>query len=468
VNEVSCRAIETFFPALEARGIPLEKLLEGLPIDAEYVRDPSRRLDWDTNLRILDRAAELLGPEGWAEVGRGSLDSVPLRLFRLLGVFVADSRYLYRMVCRWMGPYFFTHVRFGYDDLPDGRVRIDMEIPEGYAGSVLFFQAYEAGLRAVPTLLGHRDAAIDSEISPRRARFLIRTPRRATLLGRLRRLLQLPVAARDAYEEFTRQQHHLNRALDEVRVAQDELRGRVEQIATLDRLGRTLSRQLGSDRLPERILEFLIERFRWTGASLVVEDPEREKLLFFGRSGRTDGPAAGSYGLELGSHSLGRLEVWHPSGAGSVADRELLAHLLPWIAMTVSNARLVARDHEGGRTGLRWASSSGRDLFMILDQNARILYAGPHVNEVLGYESDDLMRMDPTDLIHPDDWPQVAEDFASLARHSSSAIYSSARVQDRAGGFRRMEGVAIKVLSEAGAGVYLISCGEVGEHGASH
>jgi PAS domain S-box-containing protein len=469
VNEVSCRAIETLFPAFEAMGIPLERVVEGLPVSIEHLRDPSQRVDWETNVRILERAEELLGPEGIAELGPPALDSAPMRLYRLLGVFVADTRYLYRMVCRWMGPSFFTHVQFAYDEVSDGRVRIEMEIPRSYRGSALFFQVFEAGLRAIPHLLGHRDAAIEANISPWRATFLIRAPRRATLLGRLRRLLHLPAAARDAYEELTRQHHHLNRALDEVRGAQQELRGRVEQIATLDRLGRTLSRQLGSDQLPDRILDFLTDRFDWSGASLVVKDPGDEALLFFGRSGRTDGAASASHALDFGGRSLGHLEVWERPDAEPGTDRELLEHLLPWIAMTVTKARAVAHDHgEGEQTGFRWASQSGRDLFMILDQNARILYAGPHVDEVLGYEADDLMRMDMTDLIHPDDWPQLAEDFARLARHSSSAMYSSARVQGRGGSFRRMEGVAIKVLSEAGAGVYLISCGEVGDRNASH
>jgi PAS domain S-box-containing protein len=322
-------------------------------------------------------------------------------------------------------------------------------------------------MRVLPRVLGRPDAKVESTITPHRATYVIDPPRRGSPIAWLRRLVNLPGAARAAVEEVARQQHQLNRALEEVRSEHAELRSHVEQIATLDRLGRALAKQLGSEQLPDRILDFLTQRFGWSGASLSMKAPDDETLLFYGRSGRTQGEAASSHPLVFGGRPLGHLEVWSEAEAQSVTDRELFERLLPWIAMTVMNARFAAND-EASRTGLRWASKSGRDLFMILDQNARILYAGPRVDEILGYESDDLLQMDVTDLIHPDDWPQLAEDFSALAPHSSSAIYSSARVQNRDGNFRRMEGVAIKVLSEAGAGVYLISCGDAGERSASH
>ncbi len=457
------------FPTLETHGLSLERLAEGLPVSVEHLRDPSKRIDWDTNLEIVERALDLLGPEKFSDVGERSLDAAPLLLFRLLGVFVADTRYLYRMACRWIGPSFFAHIRFDCVDLPDGRVRIEIEIPASYRGSVPFFRAYEAGFRAVPRVLGHGNASVEAEISPHLARFYIRAPRRASLLGWIRRLVRLPQAARAAVEEVASHQTRLNRALEEVRGEHAELRSQVEQIATLDRLGNALARQLGSEELPDRILDFLTQRFGWLGASLFMRGGEDRGLIFFGRSGQTEGEASSSHPLVAGGRTLGRLEVWSESGSKSEGDAELLERLLPWIAMTVTNARFAAGvGPTDAPTGLRWASQSGRDLFMVLDQNARILYAGPRADELLGYGAEDLMQMDPTDLVHPDDWPQLAEDFSALARHTSSAIYSSARVQSSDGDFRRMEGVAIKVLSETGAGVYLVSCGEVGEQSARH
>jgi PAS domain S-box-containing protein len=227
-------------------------------------------------------------------------------------------------------------------------------------------------------------------------------------------------------------------------------------MATLDRLGRALSRQLASEQVPDHILAFLNERFGWRGSSLSVQTEDASGLLFFGQAGSTEGAPSQSHPLLEGSRRLGVLDVWGDAAPDSENDRMQLEKLLPWIAMTVVNARLAAGSQGGG--GLRWTSKTGHDLFLILDATTRILYAGPRVDEVLGYEAEDLQQLRVAELLHPEDLRRLAGEIGELSQSSSSAFYSRARLRMQGGDFRNMEGVAIKVLSEAGATVYLVSC----------
>ena len=70
--------------------------------------------------------------------------------------------------------------------------------------------------------------------------------------------------------------------------------------------------------------------------------------------------------------------------------------------------------------------------------------------------------------VHPDDWTRLAGEFDAIRSSASSALYSTARVRCSDGSWRPLEGVAIKVLSEGGADVYLVSCGDAAERPTAH
>lgn len=470
MNEVSCRAFETFFHALEVRGIPRERLVEGLPVRLSDLEDPGARVDWDLHVVLLERLAKLCGgEEALEEIGAGALDAAPLRAVRALSFFFASARHLYWMGCRWVGPSFFSHIQYGYRELDDDRVEVRVEIPEIYRGSRDFFVINAGTLRRTPHLLGLReDAEVEAQISSHRAVYLIRPPRAVSLLGLLRRMTKLPFAAWTAVEELADQQAGLNRALHQLHESGRRLENERDRIDIVEQMGRELLQQLEAERLPDQLLSFLRERFGWRGASLWLSSPEDERLVFYGRVGEVEGDATNSHDLKVSESSVGRLDVWEGERASEPADRDLLEKLLPWIALTVLNTRVAAAGRAVGSGAFRWASKSGEDLFMILDEAGSILYAGPGSDDLLGYDRDDFMQLDITDLIHPEDWPRVVGLFSSLAEHTSSALYSSVRLHHRDGSWRQLEGVAVKVMSEGGADVFLISAGQVRENLQRH
>lgn len=470
MNEVSCRALQTFFHALEVRGISAERLVEGFPVGLDELRDPTGRIDWELHVRLLERLEKLCGgPEALEEIGESIYDAPPLRAVRALAFFFGNVRQVYWMGCRWVGPSFFTHVRYAYRELDKERVEVRLEIPDTYPGSLQFFSIYLGSLRTAPHLLGLREEAeVEAEISPHVGVFRIRPPSGFSLLALLRRATRLPFAAWTAVEELAHQQAGLNRALRDLRESGRRLESEKDRLDTVDEIGRQLLQKIESERMPEQVLGFLRERFAWRGASLYMTSPDEEKLVFYGRVGRCEGDPDASRELRVAGASVGRLDVWRGAHATDAADPELLEKVLPWIAITVLNTRLATSAQPTAEAPFRWVSKSGDDLFLILDGGGRTLYAGPGSTDLLGYDREDFMELDVAELVHPDDWPRVADEFSALSEHTSSAVYSSARLHHRDGSWRRIEGVAVKVLSEGGADVYLISVGQAGEHSQQH
>jgi signal transduction histidine kinase/ActR/RegA family two-component response regulator len=122
---------------------------------------------------------------------------------------VASSRLLYRAIIQWFGPRFVEFMRASYEELPRGRIRIVMEIPDDTEPSIQFFRYTLGAYRGTPRLIGQREAIVSAELTPRRATFLVMPPPEATLLERVRRGLRSFGSPLHALEELARQQAEL-------------------------------------------------------------------------------------------------------------------------------------------------------------------------------------------------------------------------------------------------------------------
>ena len=84
-------------------------------------------------------------------------------------------------------------------------------------------------------------------------------------------------------------------------------------------------------------------------------------------------------------------------------------------------------------------ADSARDVIVRLDATLRPGFVSPAVREVLGYEPDGFARLDPEQVIHPDDWPAVSDSIrnALMERSSTEIVH---RVRHRDGRHIWMEG----------------------------
>ena len=254
MNEVSCKAPEILLEVLAQRGIPGERLVEGLPLALRDLANPRKRIDWDLHVALLERAEKLCGgSEGVEEVGTHIVEATQLRAVRALAALFVSLRQLYWMGCRWVCPAYFSHIAFDYEELAGGRVRVTVEIPPPYRDSELFFRMVRGSFRVVPGFLGQkREARVEMQIEPRRAVYTITPPRSFALGAILRRVFKRPGDARKVVEALSAQQEDLNVQYAELRTAKQRLGTQAQQLETIDILGRELLKQIESEGLSNR------------------------------------------------------------------------------------------------------------------------------------------------------------------------------------------------------------------------
>lgn len=462
MREVSGKASQFLIEVLEQRGIPAERLVDGLPERLEELRESGRRWDWDQHVRLVERMEELVGTSGLEAIGSEGLRTPHLGPARKLAGFMVRPHEIYRMLAHWLGPMYFRHLRFRCEELDGGELHVSIEIPESHSPCEGYFRINRGVLRRIPILLGmeqEAEVAMELRADGRRADFIVRPPRGRSLWGALRKLFGVSHVASHAVEELARQQRDLNRGLEELDAAQRNLG---DQLQTFDALGQTLVAEIESHRLGERLLEALRERFGWKGAALWVSDPSGGALQLVCACGAVAGRPS-SHDLNAGGRAAGRLDVWgDEKGSGDPAARELLERMLPWVAMAVANAHAErSAQPDEGLEPFRWSGEGSTELFLIVDADGLVRYAGPGVVQILGLAQDDVMQSEIVDLVHPDDLPGLAKTFTSFGDAPGSATLSGARVRHTDGSWRVLEGVGIKVQDEHDRPVYMFSASDV-------
>ena len=91
------------------------------------------------------------------------------------------------------------------------------------------------------------------------------------------------------------------------------------------------------------------------------------------------------------------------------------------------------------------------DFIMIVDDTAAITYVGPSVERILGYQPHEVMGTRPADLVHPDDVPQVMEEFRWIVEHPGETLTSTFRIRHRDGSWRVMENVGRTLSADSAA-----------------
>ena len=468
MNEVSGKANEMLLAVAAHRNIPADRLVEGLPITLEQLRDPRRRVDWDLHVALVERLQRLCGgPEALEHAGAHVHEADGLRRTRAIAGIFLHPRHCFWMGCRWLGPSLFSHLTFEYAELDDGRLRVAIEIPSGYRASEAFFVIVRGALRATPQAVGYPEASVELHGDGRRAVYTIEPPRRLGFRETVKRLVRLPFAASRAIEELSAQQRDLNLRYEELSRAQALLGAQSQHLETIDALGRQLIAQIESQRLGDGLLEALKERFGWKGAALWIGSASQGDLELLSQCGGGAGPAH-AHALTAGGRMVGRLDVWGPDRSDDPSRGQLFQRMLPWIAMAVANAH--ARPGPGGSAAgaFRWTGENGKDLFLIVDDENTIRYAGPTIEPLLGFSQEDAVEKEITSFVHPDDWPGLEQTFGSFLDEPGSATFSGARVRHKDGSWRVMEGVGIKVLDERRRDVFMISCTDVTDRRRAH
>ncbi|MCW2743994.1 MAG: hypothetical protein JWM48_544 [Mycobacterium sp.] len=97
-------------------------------------------------------------------------------------------------------------------------------------------------------------------------------------------------------------------------------------------------------------------------------------------------------------------------------------------------------------------SQRASDLAIVVDPDARILYASPAASHVLAYEVADVLGADSWDFVHPDDAPHARELFEAVVAGGATRT-STIRVRDGHGAFHVVENTVTNLLDTAVGGI---------------
>jgi len=92
--------------------------------------------------------------------------------------------------------------------------------------------------------------------------------------------------------------------------------------------------------------------------------------------------------------------------------------------------------------------ASSSDLIVVVDTEARLTYANPACERLLGFTPDTMLGRSMFDLVHPDDLTEVAERFDAALASPGVALPTEFRLATADGGWRLMESVSTNCLDD--------------------
>lgn len=140
------------------------------------------------------------------------------RLMKMAGL-VTSPTLLYTLGNRFTMARIFAHLLVQSRTLDDGRVVIDITIPDSHQDCPQMFKGTAGILTALPQLLGLGRAHVQAKYSLRKARYEVTPPPSMTVAHRLKRAFKAFALGRQALGELTDQQAQLNTQLAELHVA---------------------------------------------------------------------------------------------------------------------------------------------------------------------------------------------------------------------------------------------------------
>ena len=247
MQEVSTRACEVLFVTLALEQIPAERLVQDLPVDLADLREPGRRIDWEVFCDLLERFEALVGGAEQVErAGTRIFDEPIMRRSRALAGLFLSLRHVYEYGGRWRTAAFYTNVLRRFEELPDGRFRVTLWIPESQRGCETFFRMRCGAQRATPRWFGYgEEAHVEAELGSHSGVYWITPPaRRRPLAQRVKHALRRKLTRGPAIWDLVVRQEELRASHDRLHAALEEIEGQARALRESDARFRELTAHL--------------------------------------------------------------------------------------------------------------------------------------------------------------------------------------------------------------------------------
>lgn len=328
MNEVSSQTYQVLFDALRRRGISPVQLSETLPT--------AGGLDWDSFAALCEHF-ETLYHEDTTTIQ--NLETWFEHRHYFNGFMTSPHR-LYRRIEQQIGPSLAPNLIFRRGTKNGSYLELKVEVPEPYQPSPAFFRLFGEALRRAPRIINQGDAIVEMRISPRQARYLITLPPSLTIAGRLKMAYYALFKPEIIRHETQYRTEQFEAAQQELKAARTHLEYQHHHLQLIDTLRWQLFREIDLNTLGQLIISFLLKNLHYEGASLWVETSVELRLLH--ESGVLTSKPSKSYVLQVGSTSVGRLDVW----MRDESTRMLLESLLPFVSFALHNNLLVVKQNE--------------------------------------------------------------------------------------------------------------------------
>jgi PAS domain S-box-containing protein len=195
------------------------------------------RVDWDVWVELMEAIEQPLGGPGAYDKLSGAIHVTRTHPFQTVAQLVSSPAALYQLNSRWGIPNQYRHMRSTCEQLPGGRLAVELSIPDNYRGSRAVFRSSLGILRGLPTLIGLPPSeVVSSEITDHRLRAVFEPPRSRTIFSHARRLRErlggvASMLAQLGEQELELEQKSatLERQLDEQKRVESALRASEER-----------------------------------------------------------------------------------------------------------------------------------------------------------------------------------------------------------------------------------------------
>jgi len=340
MREVSSRVFQIFFKPLAAKGIPLDKMVEGTNVSLATLRDKTERIDWADHIAVMQNVRRYFSDEELRDVGRSYFQSPALRFLFV----IARLRFTPMGFYQWVNQprdannQLFTCVQPHMRVLSDTELEVDLLLEDGYELSWEFYIITLGNFEEMSKLFGLPRAQVQLSALPRGGRFRITLPRQAPILARVRKAAAWPFTVRAAAHELEDAHASLRVRYDQLQEAQTALERQRALLDTAYRIGQRIWSERDPATTTTAIVNALVVAAGYARATLEVAPSATPSAVE--RAGAGDGRDGTELSLDLSGRGrvVGRLTVVVPE-SGSLADaRTLLDLLAPTIALALDNA----------------------------------------------------------------------------------------------------------------------------------
>lgn len=320
-KEVSIQLVSSLMPACEHRGIHCDPLMHDLGLGPTELADPSWRISWDVLVVFLERLSSAAGGNHVLADMVHEANEAHLWM-HLLALFALTPKRFYLLIVERVLRKMASHIGVRVESMGEDSIRTETVIPDGYQPCLAFHHGLLGAIRSFPRLLGLPAAAVEADISPRRAAYVATlTPsstRGAQALEPLRNLVPRSLHATGRHDGPAL-------ILDESEI--------VERVVSF---GQQLAWQTHPRELGSMFRHFMQQRFCSRHVVLWLKPPglpAAEPVYSWSVDGLHHHVVRP---LLVGQVEVGRLEVDLP--AATLGERiPLFEALLPWLAQGAAN-----------------------------------------------------------------------------------------------------------------------------------